>query len=48
MFWIPIAGQLLGGVAGAFLYIFAIELHHPESNYEPAIQIQEKKNSDSV
>ena len=29
-FWIPVVAQLLGGVTGAFVYIFAIELHHPD------------------
>lgn len=29
-FWVPVLGQLLGGVLGAMIYIFFIEMHHEE------------------
>ena len=31
-FWIPVAGQFLGGVLGALLYILTIEMHHPNQH----------------
>ena len=43
-FWIPVVAQLLGGVTGAFVYIFAIELHHPDMQCEikkPEEHVQE-------
>lgn len=33
-FWIPILGQLCGAVLGAFIYVFTIELHHPDDEPE--------------
>ena len=33
-FWIPILGQLCGAVLGAFIYVFTIEMHHPEEEAE--------------
>lgn len=34
-FWIPIIGQLIGGVLGGVVYIITVEMHHPQEKHKP-------------
>ena len=44
-FWIPVIGQLIGGVLGALIYIFTIEMHHPAEDRTPLVHIDDAEDS---
>ena len=41
------AGQLIGGVIGALLYLFTIEMHHPVEDAEPVEKVDLVVQQDS-
>ena len=41
-FWVPVIGQLCGGVLGALLYLVTIELHHPKEDLSQLTNIEVK------
>jgi len=46
-FWVAVAGQLIGGVIGALLYLFTIEMHHPVEDAEPVEKVDLVVQQDS-
>uniref|UniRef100_A0A673JWP1 Aquaporin-9-like n=2 Tax=Sinocyclocheilus rhinocerous TaxID=307959 RepID=A0A673JWP1_9TELE len=44
--WIPVAGPLVGGIAGAVIYCLLIELHHTNHNDRPHEEPEEEEDED--
>ncbi|KTG39620.1 hypothetical protein cypCar_00034705 [Cyprinus carpio] len=44
--WIPVAGPLVGGVAGAVIYFLLIELHHTNHSDKPHEEPEEEEEED--
>ncbi|KAI2648709.1 Aquaporin-9 [Labeo rohita] len=44
--WIPVAGPLVGGVAGAVIYFLLIELHHSNHNDKPHEEPEEEDDEE--
>lgn len=40
-FWIPIVGPHIGAILGALVYIFMVEMHHPQSHPKMSIPLDE-------
>ncbi|XP_065133375.1 aquaporin-9a [Paramisgurnus dabryanus] len=46
--WIPVAGPLVGGVAGAAIYFLLVELHHTKPQEEPDEEEEEDEEDSSL